>query len=807
MKSTTKVSLVPWHIDGGERLVEAWEHLVPGQRTCDKVHYLRGIHEYLDEEYRRLKPDTEFKKTKQVICRVEDEEYLKRYTDSFFYSSLSYLTSTCHPLQFNGERESAKEVIVNKNALLQLGNRILCSCGSGFPCNKTEWSDSLGVFKEGLRLKCSSPECKGEYFPLYQVDGEGNSMTEKVILGSTHLSGAKNAQTKRFISLMRGENFNWRKHTVKAVRLAMSKVVEEDAADSIKAALLEWSDTDSQVQFDVGFDRREMTGANNGANGACGIMMSSDSRKVVGVSFFNKKILNENRLEDQPIATSKSLDTKSSIKAFEFLNRVLKTKNRASQRPQQLSISTDKANRATAGLLKTHVTDVGHSWNWCIWHERKSVNKFVTKYFSMGNKDMKVNLNKDAIKGLFLEQGWSLPLPDEAGKSPPLSKYRDLLLEHLKTEKFVFKTKLVTQEVAQEFAKMPSQDERNAWLAEQDAAAEIITKMEPTKEEAKRMWWTGWKTVIYRDCKTESEDCGVSEWIGPLEEVSTQRAKTKTILVPEWMIQNLARFQRKICQHVYMCSTKAAKAGNSEEERARSMYKEWHNFVPHHKHGGNRKRSIEALGHWEARAMNAFFHHTHFSYHNWFKFMCAGATTSWCENFFSTWGKHGRDKALKNEDWYLLTTILRNVIETNAREDARHCCSKFDPFDIWNATLGKALVADTSQFSIREFERNNMGILFDGILTTAMNEKFPVIDNQGIPAIIGDEAFEDLQEEQNVEDGEEEEEEGPDEDEDTLRDEEGVEAENGILFETSIHGRRRIKQDYRGLSGQKRKRC
>jgi hypothetical protein len=45
-----------------------------------------------------------------------------------------------------------------------------------------------------------------------------------------------------------------------------------------------------------------------------------------------------------------------------------------------------------------------------------------------------------------------------------------------------------------------------------------------------------------------------------------------------------------------------------------------------------------------------------------------------------------------------------------------------------------------------------------------MNEKFPVIDNQGIPAIIADEAFEDLQEEQNVEDGEE----GPDEDEDTL---------------------------------------
>jgi hypothetical protein len=28
----------------------------------------------------------------------------------------------------------------------------------------------------------------------------------------------------------------------------------------------------------------------------------------------------------------------------------------------------------------------------------------------MGNKDMKVNLNKEAIEGLFLEQGSSFPL-------------------------------------------------------------------------------------------------------------------------------------------------------------------------------------------------------------------------------------------------------------------------------------------------------------------------------------------------------------------------------------------------------------
>ena len=52
------------------------------------------------------------------------------------------------------------------------------------------------------------------------------------------------------------------------------------------------------------------------------------------------------------------------------------------------------------------------------------------------NKDMKVNLNKGAIEGLFLEQGSSFPLLDEGGKPSPLHDYRELLIEHLRAEKF-----------------------------------------------------------------------------------------------------------------------------------------------------------------------------------------------------------------------------------------------------------------------------------------------------------------------------------------------------------------------------------
>ena len=52
------------------------------------------------------------------------------------------------------------------------------------------------------------------------------------------------------------------------------------------------------------------------------------------------------------------------------------------------------------------------------------------------NKDMKVNLNKGAIEGLFLEQGSSFLLLDEGGKPSPLHDYRELLIEHMRAEKF-----------------------------------------------------------------------------------------------------------------------------------------------------------------------------------------------------------------------------------------------------------------------------------------------------------------------------------------------------------------------------------
>jgi hypothetical protein len=50
---------------------------------------------------------------------------------------------------------------------------------------------------------------------------------------------------------------------------------------------------------------------------------------------------------------------------------------------------------------------------------------------------MKVNLNKEVIEGLLLEQGCCYLLHD----------YRELLIEHLRAKKFVLKTKLVTQRV------------------------------------------------------------------------------------------------------------------------------------------------------------------------------------------------------------------------------------------------------------------------------------------------------------------------------------------------------------------------
>ena len=48
---------------------------------------------------------------------------------------------------------------------------------------------------------------------------------------------------------------------------------------------------------------------------------------------------------------------------------------------------------------------------------------------------MKVNLNKEVIEGLLLEQGCCYLLHD----------YRELLIEHLRAKKFVLNMKLVTQ--------------------------------------------------------------------------------------------------------------------------------------------------------------------------------------------------------------------------------------------------------------------------------------------------------------------------------------------------------------------------
>ena len=49
---------------------------------------------------------------------------------------------------------------------------------------------------------------------------------------------------------------------------------------------------------------------------------------------------------------------------------------------------------------------------------------------------------------------------------------------------------------------------------------------------------------VYKDgCINQFCEYQYSDWF------KMKPVKTKTILVPEWMIKNLVRFQRKICKH------------------------------------------------------------------------------------------------------------------------------------------------------------------------------------------------------------------------------------------------------------------
>ena len=731
---TTCITLAAWLDHGDSRLKETWETLVPANTVHDKIRYLVALHAAMDMKDRYLCSSEKLPRRKFKVYE-EDVNYLKRYDNNFLYCTLTYLYRLQSPFKFSGADGEADHVIVNKSALCKLGYRIICACGSGLPCTESYWDDSR-TFMECLRLKCS--KCMGNNFPLYQVDEDNNSMTEKMVLGSAHLSGSKMASVARFIGGLQGKVFQFRAKSTKWVKKAISKVVEAEAKESITTAFLSWVMSPQQLQFDVGYGRAERTGSNGGANEVLGVGASNLDKMISTVVFFLKRLQNR---EQGKKFTSKQLESECSKKAFSFLNKVLQQVEAHTEESAKLLVITDKSNRSTKGLLEKHVPDIDWEWSWCIWHERKCVRKYLKQHmFNVGKQNTAIK--SAAIKGVFLEQGWDIPAECQGGGTVAVSVWRQHLLSNLMRKKRHFKTRLWTQDDAIQFASIQSEEDRKTWL---DGKSYLETKMNPSKQEASEMWWVAWKEVKYRDIEKESELLGETGWIADREDENSSKGKELSRWVPEWQLCNLSRFSEKILQHVYSCSKKAE--GENIVEKAKNMFKLWHNFVNHHRKYGAchincyhdpytpedlekraQNKAIDRLDEDEAETLSACLKAKHFSYHNFFRYMCAGSTTSWCENFFSTWGKHGRDKSLRNEDWYVLLTVFKNVIETNEREAGKLEEGKLEPLGKWNSTLRTAMACTANEvddFCLEKYVQRNQGVLFEDDLMKEVEKLYP----------------------------------------------------------------------------------
>ena len=738
---------------------DAWK-LVPGDKFCDKVTFLRGIYTTLSLETKveMMKKIGSFCCDDERLCiRKEDVNFFRMNCYDFIPTSLYYLISLKYPMTYEGNLEDAREVIINKQALLQIGNRIVCSCGSGFPCTETTLNASMGAFKAGLHLKCTkcnTGDLSGEYFPLFQHDRNGNSLTEITVLSAIHLSGDKNERVKRFVELLEGKPINFRETAVNQVRLMASEVVEKAGAGALISALTEWLDEEfPDMCFDVGFTRPERTGANNGANIACGAALSQSSMKVILASVGNKRKENE-RIEKErkanpnlteKIMTSKRMESKVASQTYKFVEDIFQRKRKSRQEEQTplVRIKTDKANKSTGGLLKKWLTETEYEWSWCIWHERKCVKKMFSRIFSVGKLATKVkylntkNLSRKSILGLFYEKGW--PPPDFVeGSAPPVEVYRSALRKQLGEAKVSFSTIFKTPELAATYCDFCPEDRQK--FRESVGNVKYCTTMNPTEEEVEKQWWTKFVQITYRNREEESKANDEVSWLCQNEKNSIQ--KKNITIFPAWLVSNCERFEGKLGQHVYDCSRKAT--GENLPDRARSMYSLWQNFVPHHRlKGGSHKmcqgqckelgtnfrhnRSVDGLDDDEVLFMSAVLNMQYFSYGNFFQYMCSGATTSPCECFFSTWAKHGRDKNNRNEDWYILTTILRNVIEVNARRSSEQIGEEYKPFETFSNMMDQILRMDDCHFDLDEFVLRNQGILCQKEIRVALRAAFPIL--------------------------------------------------------------------------------
>lgn len=218
------------------------------------------------------------------------------------------------------------------------------------------------------------------------------------------------------------------------------------------------------------------------------------------------------------------------------------------------------------------------------------------------------------------------------------------------------------------------------------------------------------------------------------------------------------------------------------------------------------KRTVEGLDEDEVTFLNSVLNMQYFSYGNFFRYMCSGATTSPCESFFSTWHKHGRDKSHRNEGWYVITTILRNVIEVNARRSSEQSHALYQPFNTWTNIMEEVLLKRGCNFDLDDFVNRNQGILCEKEIKLALRNAFPIAsDTAGMQTTeqadhdisdivdIADEtgtaglgAFDDSEDDDDVDVASDQ------EDDETYIGEDADEGETG----TSIYGRRRRQMDY-----------
>jgi hypothetical protein len=273
----------------------------------------------------------------------------------------------------------------------------------------------------------------------------------------------------------------------------------------------------------------------------------------------------------------------------------------------------------------------------------------------------------------------------------------------------------------------------------QCGAVRVKSKENPTHDEAKDMWWWRWGVIKARDSEAESKFQGVAPlvtgkypWLAEAEPKYFTTSISKTYIAPNWLLDGLKRYIPKMKRVLYYASTGAK--GNNQDKKTRRFrllflhcIDHWRRLNSKHslcKNGSPCKTGIKmehSVRRLENDEYNAFWHILRlqrFSHENFYSHLADRPSTSLCENSFSTWAKHGRDKAFKNEDYYVCTTMLANILEINDRvnnfewKQTKKHSQPYRP--TWrNALLDDILsnLEEGDKFSLQEFAERVNGVV------------------------------------------------------------------------------------------------